>query len=154
MPTNNKSSLGLNLWTGTDKPKRSDFVQDNTLLDSLLSSHFQNQAIQITAADRLKLDSGIKIGTYVGTGASSYTVSLEFSPRLVLVYKVDAPLTEQSGSFTKINMSLATGSGSSSGMELDGPDVTVYHSATSPTVGTVWYNLNDNGSTYVYLAVR
>ena len=36
MPTNNKTpKLKLNSWLGTDKPMRSDFVEDNTLTVSV-----------------------------------------------------------------------------------------------------------------------
>ena len=40
MPTEQKTSLGLNRWQGTDKPARADFVADNETLDSLLAEHF------------------------------------------------------------------------------------------------------------------
>ena len=40
MPTEQKTSLGLNRWQGTDKPARSDFVADNETLDALLTEHF------------------------------------------------------------------------------------------------------------------
>ena len=35
MPTSNKTpALSLNNWLGTDKPMRSDFTEDNLILDS------------------------------------------------------------------------------------------------------------------------
>ena len=39
MPTSNKTpALSLNNWLGTDKPMRSDFTEDNLILDSVILS--------------------------------------------------------------------------------------------------------------------
>ena len=43
MPTSHKTGLGLNAWVGSDCPMRQDFVDDNTLLDELISTHINNQ---------------------------------------------------------------------------------------------------------------
>lgn len=37
MPSSNKTSLGLNLWSGTDKPKKNDFNADNQIIDTALA---------------------------------------------------------------------------------------------------------------------
>lgn len=36
MPSSNKTTLGLNLWSGTDKPKKNDFNADNQIIDAVL----------------------------------------------------------------------------------------------------------------------
>lgn len=37
MPSSNKTTLGLNLWSGTDKPKKNDFNADNRIIDAALA---------------------------------------------------------------------------------------------------------------------
>ena len=37
MPSSQKFPSGLNNWTGSDRPSRSDFVADNTLVDAFIS---------------------------------------------------------------------------------------------------------------------
>ena len=55
MPTEQKTSLGLNRWQGTDKPARSDFVADNETLDTLLTEHFgDTQALSLIHIYRLR----------------------------------------------------------------------------------------------------
>ena len=71
MPTSHKTGLGLNAWVGSDCPMRQDFVDDNTLLDELISTHINNQEQHLSAADRALLESGIVIGRYTGDGAAS-----------------------------------------------------------------------------------
>ena len=51
MPTEQKTSLGLNRWQGTDKPARADFVADNETLDSLLAEHFGDTQAHLSAED-------------------------------------------------------------------------------------------------------
>ena len=109
MPTNNKTSLGLNSWAGTDKPMRKDFVDDNTLINTLLTSHFNNTDVHLTAADRTQLKEGFVIGTYCGNGASKQDIALPFDARLVIVF---APLTAcnfyvQNGGYNKSNLAFA-----------------------------------------------
>ena len=61
MPTNNKTpKLKLNSWLGTDKPMRSDFVEDNTLLDTLLGGHLEDSSLHLSESDRLSLTSPFK----------------------------------------------------------------------------------------------
>lgn len=38
MSSSNKTPLGLNIWAGTDKPKREDFNEDNQIIDAEISA--------------------------------------------------------------------------------------------------------------------
>ena len=57
MPTSNKTpALSLNNWLGTDKPMRSDFTEDNLILDSVIVGHLQGAVSKLSAANREKFD--------------------------------------------------------------------------------------------------
>ncbi|MEG1178036.1 MAG: hypothetical protein RSE40_05295, partial [Hydrogenoanaerobacterium sp.] len=46
MSSSSKTSLGLNMWVGSDKPKREDFCRDNEITDKTVA------ALQSTKADK------------------------------------------------------------------------------------------------------
>ena len=73
MPTEQKTSLGLNRWQGTDKPARSDFVADNETLDALLTEHFGDTQAHLSAEDRLLLGNGTEVGSYNANGGQAVT---------------------------------------------------------------------------------
>ena len=70
---------------------RQDFVDDNTLLDELISTHINNQEQHLSAADRALLESGIVIGRYTGDGAASKKIALEIQPKFVMVFMMMNP---------------------------------------------------------------
>lgn len=156
MPTNNKTSLGLNCWAGTDKPMRKDFVDDNMLLDSLLTSHFHNTEMHLSAADRTLLKDGIAIGSYCENGAPKQDIALPFDARLVIVF---APLTASSlympnGGYNKSSLAFATKEGNSLGVNLGVSKLTVCQSQTNPSNGGIYNNFNSDGEDYTYIAFR
>lgn len=156
MPTNNKTSLGLNSWAGTDKPMRSDFVADNALLDSLLGAHFGDAQKHLSADDRLRLTQGISAGMYTGNGAGSQDIALSFSPRLVLVfgyYKAPCSYSAANG-YTECNVALVAPEGGTQGVFLDGNTLSVCQSTAAQAASGVLYNLNADGENYVTLAFR
>ena len=56
MPTSNKTpALSLNNWLGTDKPMRSDFTEDNLILDSVIGGHLQDAVSHLSAATERNL---------------------------------------------------------------------------------------------------
>lgn len=156
MPTNNKTALGLNSWTGTDKPMRSDFVADNALLDSLLRAHFGDAQKHLSADDRLHLTQGIAAGQYTGDGAGSQDIPLPFAPRLVLAFGYYKPPCSYraDGGYTECNFAVAAPDGCTQGAFLDGSTLTVSQSTAEQAAGETFYNLNADGETYLYLAFR
>ena len=156
MPTNNKTSLGLNSWVGTDKPKRSDFVDDNTLLDSLLTAHFNDNTKHLTAADRTLLTQAFVSGVYVGNGQAQQDITLPFEARLVMVFALNKPtvLYRSSGGYYENNFAVVASSGAMGGMTLTKAKLSVFEDQTTPTAGSTKNNLNNSGSAYIYIAFR
>lgn len=156
MPTNNKTSLGLNSWVGTDKPMRRDFVDDNTLLDTLLTSHFNNTDVHLTAADRTQLKEGFVIGTYSGNGAAKQEISLPFDARLVIVFLSLSVcnLYVPSGGYNKNSLAFATKQGNTMGINLGTAKLTVFQTQNTPSNGGTLNNFNCDGGQYEYIAFR
>ena len=67
MPSTNKTpNFGLNNWSGTDKPKRTDFTEDNLRLDSLLQTHFTDTDLHFTPEDRERFEQGSYLDFIMG----------------------------------------------------------------------------------------
>lgn len=154
MPTNNKTSLGLNSWLGTDKPKRSDFVEDNTLLDSLLNSHFADNTRHFTADDRTLLSQAFVMGTYIGDGQAQQVITLPFAPRLVIVFYMRKGALSYRSGYYENNFGIIGPAGAMTGLYLDKDKLTVCQDATAPAAGGVKTNLNSSNGMYVYTAFR
>ena len=155
MPTNNKTSLGLNSWVGTDKPRRSDFVEDNTLLDNILKSHFNDTKKHLTEKDRTFLNESIAVGNYCGDGEETQEIQLPFEPKFVLIYLENAavnffiPVAE----YNLNNTAVASKNGCSSGVFIMGDKLTVCQTQ-KPQKGGVVDNLNSFTDNYVYIAFK
>ncbi len=78
MSSSNKTAhLKLNLWSGTDKPKREDFNSDNQKTEDAFNSLQK-----------------ISSGTYVGDGKASRSFTLGFQPSAVFITAVGLPCME------------------------------------------------------------
>jgi hypothetical protein len=156
MPTNNKTSLGFNRWLGTDKPKRSDFVEDNTLLDTLLTGHFGDAAKHLSAADRTRLEQGFTVGTYTGDGLVSQDITLPFEAKIVFVFfqRKPAYFYQPSGQYYENNFTVATTGGAMLGVYLDKAVLTVCQTLGTSGAGDTVNNFNRSGSSYTYIAFR
>ena len=157
MPTTNKTpNLGLNNWVGTDKPKRSDFVEDNTLLDTVISSHLADKAAHLSAADRTVLEEPIATGTLGGNGLESSEFELPFAPRAVFVFACYRPMSEYdvNKKYTTINAAAATTSANTPGIAIGGNKVKLSQSQTEPQAGGYFLNMNQNSGLYLYVALR
>lgn len=156
MPTNQKTPLGLNSWLGTDKPMRSDFVEDNALLDTLLTAHFSDAQKHLSEADRTLLEQGIYVGEYTGDGAPSRDIALPFPPRAVLLFlrRVPANVFRAVPGYNESNFGVATQVSGTQGVALAGTVLTVNQTQEAPSGGGVLTNLNHSGDGYLYLAFR
>lgn len=156
MPANNKTSLGLNSWVGTDKPMRSDFVQDNALLDSLLTAHFGNAAMHLSPDDRTLLTQAFTVGGYCGNGGASQVITLPFAPRIVLVFHEQMPAGDYfpAGGYNENNFAIVTKLGGSSGVILTAEKLTVYQTQSAPAGGGILNNFNSDTENYIYVAFR
>ncbi len=156
MPTNNKTSLGLNSWLGTDKPKRSDFVEDNTLLDSVLIGHFNDASKHLSAADRTLLAQGFVIGTYMGNGLATQDITLPFEARLVIVFCQHraANVYRTGGGYNENNFAIVSKNGSMLGVTLNAAKLTVTQTQSTPSAGGTLNNFNSSVEDYAYIAFR
>lgn len=158
MPTQNKTAnLNLNSWLGTDKPKREDFVSDNTILDNIIHSHTTDTNIHLTEADRQILaGSQITAELLQGDGKAIKSHTLSFAPSMVIVLLATEPFTDFD--FTN-NCVICNGgignqvNGSTSGMELAGTTLILSQSQSVPTSGP-FLNLNKQGEQYVCIEIK
>lgn len=149
------SNLGLNIWSGTDKPRRTDFVEDNNIIDEALGGHLADSERHLTAAEREKLNAPVSAVSYSGTGTSARTLSFGFSPSFAVVFKrFDAFNTYNSvGGYTKINGAFFSSKETSDDCGgISGSTLTVKQS-TSASDG-IFYNLNEQYGQYVAVAFR
>mgnify|MGYP005784239157 CR=1 FL=1 len=155
--TNKTTNLNLNSWTGSDKPKREDFVNDNNIIDNKLGSHLLNEDIHITNTLKQKITNPFICSTYYGNGNESQTITLAFEPTLVIVFAQDKPLCEfdETNDYTINNSAMAAfnSAGESSGIYLNGTTITMSQSQTAPSNG-IYNNLNNANLTYTYIAFK
>ncbi|MEG2124342.1 MAG: hypothetical protein RRY14_00660, partial [Hydrogenoanaerobacterium sp.] len=74
MSSSSKTSLGLNMWVGSDKPKREDFCRDNEITDKTIT------ALQNTKADKTAVDASLsnkvsRAGNSVPLGTNVLTLA-------------------------------------------------------------------------------
>lgn len=84
-------TLGLSLWEATDRPERSDFVNDNEQIERLLGGHINNAALHITESEKNYLKLPYTVAVYRGTGSTPFKINAPFKPVLILVMCTDMP---------------------------------------------------------------
>lgn len=149
--TNRTEHLGLCSWLETDKPKRTDFVSDNAIIDSVLGLHVANSDIHLDADEKARVGEPIKLSTLYGTGSDT-SLRLNFSPKLVIAFKKNSPMYESSGNIIKINAAVATPGGSTGGVTVSGSLISFTQSA-SPSDGKL-YNLSEQYAEYTVVSFR
>lgn len=159
MPTENKTpNLNLNSWLGTDKPKRQDFVDDNTILDTVIANHLADTISHMSASEKALLSAPFKVDVLAGDGNSSCAHTLPFSPKLVIVFlKNNPPIQYNSeNNYYVYNFAIATQSsyGSSKGATLSGNTLTLEQTQSSTPASGVFINLNKYFGQYVYVAFK
>ncbi len=154
MPSTHKTDyLGLNQWLGSDKPKRTDFNEDNERIDAAVQTHVLDGQLHITQEERGRWNAPFVTGGYIGDGVNGRTVTLGFRPAALMVCAADKAPFVFSASQTQIRCAFATGQGESKGVELCDEGFVVYHPAgTPPDAETP--RLNISGSGYFYIAYR
>ncbi|MBQ9680457.1 MAG: hypothetical protein IJV48_07245 [Ruminococcus sp.] len=146
-------NLHLNAWTDSDRPKRADFVSDNTIIDTQLGGHIADSAIHLNAEERAKLTEPFTFALYAGSGETTRTISLGFRPKFAIVFKRNVPPVVYSGGVNIVNAGYACyGHGSSTGLSVTGTGVTVSEAAAA-TDG-VRVSLNESGSQYTIVAFK
>ena len=147
--------LGLSLWAGTDKPRRADFVSDNTALETLVGGHLGDGDLHLDETRRTRLDEPFTVRTYTGNGAESRRHLLNFSPRAVLVFAAGegrpaAVVRRPTRSCTRPVGPTGRPAGA---FPFSGTQPTVLQEA-APEAGGSAAALNENGVSYVLVAFR
>ena len=157
MPTENKTTnLSLNNWLGTDKPQRSDFVEDNQILDEVIGNHLSNYTMHFSSSDRELLKNPFAIGGLAGDGNATCTHTFDFNPRCVFVFLKNAPFLEYDteNGYTVCNSAVVTTSrgGGTLGASLLLNELTLSQSTTAENRRFI--NLNKDGGQYFYIAFK
>ncbi len=154
MPSTHKTGyLGLNQWLGCDKPKRTDFNEDNELLDAAIETHTMDTQMHITQQERQRWNEPFITGSYTGDGTGVRTIEMGFTPTVLVVCAVDKAPLAFSSSQTLIRCGLATGLGASRGVALCDEGFVVYNPTGTPPDGET-PRLNVAGCGYFYIAYR
>ena len=150
--TNKTSNLGLNSWIESDKPKRTDFVYDNTVIDRVLGNHVKDSTIHLTEDEKIKVQSPFVVHTIYGTGSEFTRINLGFVPSVVMAFKKNAPYCQDQGSYTKVNSGVATAVGTTGGIEISQDKVIMYE--TDTVENSSIYSLNEEYAEYILIAFR
>lgn len=157
MSSKNKTpNLKLNLWDGTDKPKRSDFNSDNEILDSVIGAHIGNTDVHITEETIKLLSAPFITGTYVGDGASSKIVNLGFMPSFVVAFASNSAFSVYDKDSNKVySFGAAAGSTYASvGIQTNENGFTVTESTGVASSGSCYPRMNTSGYRYQYIAFK
>ena len=150
--TNRTENLGLSNWLETDRPKRTDFVSDNLIIDNALGGHINDTTQHLTSTEKAFLTQPFVSRIIYGTGTESGTVHLSFPPNLVIVTKIGASPTQYSGGVVRVNYAVATPQGASMGIRVSGNDVILSQDSTAQDGAKA--NLNEEFSQYLMVAFR
>lgn len=153
MATSNYTpNLHLSAWEASDRPKRADFVSDNTIIDTQLGGHIANGNIHLSADEKAKLDEPYICMMYAGNGETQRTIPLDFHPKFVFIYKRGVPFVTYSNGVNVVNAATGSyGQGSSVGISVTSTGVLVGESAASDGIRV---SLNENLSQYTLIAFK
>lgn len=155
--TNKTRLIGLNNWDATDKPTRTDFNNDNTLVDTVLGNHINDTTKHITDEERVRWYNPYGIDVYYGDGKTSKTVALNFSfdPTICIVFATNTTpgIIDIPNSVHYNYLGIATNSGSMTGLTLSGSNLIV---SESPSMYATYEkrSYNELGKTYIVIAIR
>ena len=150
--TDKTENLRLNKWVSEDVPKMNDFNSDNTIIDTVVGEHINNEEIHLSAEDRKLLGGGITTMVIVGDGNSSKTVTLDTAPKMVHIFLKNSPpaVWDSENSCTVINSAFVIQRGSSSGgASLNDKSLVITNTNVSDGIK---YNLNESYGQYVVVS--
>ena len=147
------TNLGLCNWAHTDRPKRADFISDNSIIDSVLGGHVNNSALHMSAEEKAKALTPFEYIVYSGNGEASRTISIGFSPTFVIVYKRGAPASEYVSGVNIVNSACGVyAHGYTSGLSLSSAGAVVTQESTASNGRRIC--LNEEGCQYTLIAFK
>lgn len=145
-------NLHLSAWEASDRPKRADFVSDNTIIDTQLGGHIANNNIHLTAEEKAKVDEPYVCMMYAGNGESQRLITLDFHPKFVFIYRRGVPFVTYSNGVNVVSSACGSyGQGTSVGISITSTGVQVTESAASNGIRV---NLNENLVQYTLIAFK
>ena len=145
--------LGLCKWADSDRPKRADFVSDNTIIDNVLGGHVNNSAVHMSTQEKEKALEPYSSIIYTGTGTAERTLAADFRPTFAMVYKKNAPPSEYSDGVNVVNCGFALYThGGTSGVSISSSGVTVTQEQTASNGKRI--SLNEVGCQYVMVIFK
>ena len=147
--------LGLNQWSGDDKPKREDFNSDNQILETLVGTHVFKDTVHVTPEEKDKISTYCKTGTYWGDGAADYIHPIEFTPKAVFVFPVGKPFSVYNTTENKLYnyAAAAIGNFHTTGLSIVNNGFVVSNSGTA-VQGDWNVTTNKQNSTYFFIAFK
>lgn len=144
-------NLQLNNWVGSDRPTRSDFVMDNSIIDSVLGSHVQSESMHLTSDEKQRVGSPYYFKIVQGTDEESRTITFDFEPQMVLMFPSDSPPVELVDGNLRINCCIAVRNyGSTRNCYISSSGFKVFQK----TEGSIISNFNNSDYQYVIVAFR
>lgn len=118
----------------------------------ICSGHITNSDIHVTSQDKELWNNSVKTGYYTGTGQSSTSITLDFTPKLLLVFCTDYPImtVNFTGSTAASQIGFASGDFSTSGLALTSTGFKI----TKSTINGISSFFNELGYTYCYVAFK
>ena len=145
-------NLHLSAWDASDRPKRADFVSDNTIIDTQLGGHIANSNIHLSTDEKERLNQPYVIMMYSGTGESQRTIPLDFHPGFIFIYKRGVPFVCYKNGVNVVNSACGSyGQGTSVGISLTSAGVLVCESEASDGIRV---SLNENYSQYTMIVFK
>lgn len=154
MPSSSKTTtLRLNQFAGTDKPKMDDFNYDNAQLETLVGGHLTDGEKHLTQTEREEWSRpASELFSYTGDNAQQRSFTLEFEPRFCTVFGLNVPPSLNDMLTPAIVLcyqaSAAQDGKATMGVQLSGNTLTVYNDPDSGD-SQVRRKLNTGGITYL-----
>lgn len=147
-------NLGLCAWQGSDRPKRTDFVNDNAVIDEKLGEHLLNVGVHVTPEEKEQYANPYTVVSYVGDGAASKSIALSESYTFAIVFQKNSPVATIDSESNVLSHFAIVGRlfGSSSSMVMNSTSITVKQDTTASS--GVKNNFNENGKQYVMLLFK
>ena len=151
--SNHTTNLGLCSWAATDRPKRADFVSDNSIIDSALGGHIADTTIHMTTAEKTKALVPFESFIYSGNGEASRTIGTTFRPAFAVVFKRGEAPMEYTGGVNVVNSAYAYyGHGGTAGLSISSTGVVVTQESAASDGRRI--SLNEQDCQYTLVAFK
>lgn len=158
--TNKTEKLGLNSWLGSDVPLRTDFNSDNSIIDSVVGNHLEDNVMHIEQSEREKWNSQVYVMMYFGDGAESkeITLSCDFVPTAGVIFASRMPFFEVVQGTEKLKnyhyLAFCTKFGDSYGVSSNGKTIKLTQDTSSDSLNGQYKCMNEQGRTYIGIFFR